>query len=252
MPNIQDVKNLVADLGRASLHALMPNDFEYYMVALELTDSDDNTIDYLSFPVSPKSLEIIDPEITNIKKSAGGVVAISTPTFIPKPIVLTGTFGRKLKLLLSQGLATSFSALKFSVTKGVYKKTGAGSKSMSVKVGSFDLSVKTGYGVTKVLQAICDKSTMLDDKNQPMRLYFYNPMFNESYLVKKEELKFNQETGQSNMLWQYNLRLRAIAPLEEIRDTSKKETWKLVGMGAVQKVANTVAEQLTTALKDVA
>jgi len=249
MPDINDVKALIADIGKASLHALMPNDFEYYVVALELTDLDDNTIDYLLFPVTPAAIDIIDPELTNIKKSAGGVVAISTPTFVPKPITLSGTFGRKLRLLLSASLGlTSFSAIKLSTSSGLYKKSSA--KGVGIRSAQFDAAIKTGYGVTKVLQSICDKSTMLDDKNLPLRLYFYNPTFGESYLVKKNEVKFSQEKGQSNMLWQYNLKLTAIAPLDQIRSESRGNLATLLTMNVLQKEVNNLAQEAVSVIRD--
>jgi hypothetical protein len=38
--------NLVRSIGQAALSSLSPHDFEYYMVALELTDGSGRTIDY--------------------------------------------------------------------------------------------------------------------------------------------------------------------------------------------------------------
>ncbi|HQF50625.1 MAG TPA: hypothetical protein PK588_07635, partial [Paludibacteraceae bacterium] len=50
------VTQMAQDLGRGVLHQIYPNDFEYYMLALELVDGANNTIDYFVFPVMPSAI----------------------------------------------------------------------------------------------------------------------------------------------------------------------------------------------------
>jgi len=61
---------LINTVGRSAMNALFPYDFEVYMMALELTDGNDNTIDYMSFPIMPESITKNEPKRTNIKNSA--------------------------------------------------------------------------------------------------------------------------------------------------------------------------------------
>jgi hypothetical protein len=49
-------RGLIENVGKASVHALFPDEFELYLMALELTDSNGNLIDYLAFPVMPESI----------------------------------------------------------------------------------------------------------------------------------------------------------------------------------------------------
>ena len=49
MSALDTVMNMAKSIGGQALASLYPNDFEWYMVALELADSDDNTIDYAGF-----------------------------------------------------------------------------------------------------------------------------------------------------------------------------------------------------------
>ena len=69
--------NLVRSIGQAALSSLSPHDFEYYMVALELTDGSGRTIDYFSFPVLPTSIQKTEPKRTNIKQSNTGITVLS-------------------------------------------------------------------------------------------------------------------------------------------------------------------------------
>jgi len=233
-------KTISADLGKAGINALFPNDFEFYMVSLELVDGNGDTLEFFTFPTMPRSLDQVEPQITNIKKSAGGITALSTSTFIPKPINLQGTFGRKFKVLLGQD-SFDFTAIR-NVAQGrnIHDLSNAGAFAdlANIKKAVFDPKIKTGYGAIKILQKICELSTGLEE-NKPRRLYFYNRTLSESYLVKVQELTLNQNQDQSNLLWQYNLRLMAIAPLEQIIDKKFLEE-KVLGIGVIQKSINTL------------
>ena len=65
---IERQRSLLTSIGRAGLNALFPNDFEFYMVALELVDSESRTIEYFSFPILPSNIREQSTPITNIKK----------------------------------------------------------------------------------------------------------------------------------------------------------------------------------------
>lgn len=64
---LQSMMSMTRSIGVEAVSRLYPNDFEVYMVALELTDSQDNMIDYLVFPVLPDAITKTEPTRTNIK-----------------------------------------------------------------------------------------------------------------------------------------------------------------------------------------
>jgi len=214
---ISRYSGLLSSIGKAGLNMLFPNDFEYYMVALELVDSRGMTIDYFSFPVSPSSISQTEPEITNVKQTAGGVVSVSSSVFVPKEITIQGTFGRKFKVILNRsGKTLDFSAIRYSADAGVYKKSNYLVVLSEIKTMAFDPSIKTGFGCLKILQSICDKSNSVGIDNKPFKLYFYNLALSESWLVKKMVLTVDANERDRNMLWNYNLQFKAIAPLDNL------------------------------------
>ena len=238
-------RNLLNSIGKAGAHALFPNDFEYYMCALELVDSRDRVIDYFVFPVTPSQMSYSEPQLTNIKKTAGGIAILKTSTFIPIDITISGSFGRMLRLLVGQQ-RLSFTALRFSVNTGAYSKQAAMSKNVTKRSPSFNPGLKTGYGATKILQAMCDKSVALDGQNKPMRLFFYNPALNANHLVEVTNLTLNQDKGNSNMLWQYNLTMKAVAPLDGLKKRPRGSLIKALAFDNLQKGVNKVV----SAVKD--
>lgn len=226
-------EGLINSIGGAGLNSIFPNDFEHYLIALELLTSDNRTIDYFAFPVSPESIQQIDPQITNVKKTAGGISSLSSTTFVPKEISLKGTFGRRFRILFQNPVW--FSAFKFS---GVQKKEDLIGKLGALKKASFDPAVKTGYGCSKILQSICDKSTMVDDYNKPFKLFFYNPILGDNYMVKVMDLTLSQ-SKESNRIVYYNLRLKAIAPLSNnITSILKSLTIQTLQKGVNEIVSN--------------
>lgn len=251
-------------LGKATLSALFPNDFEYYMVALELVDSRGETMEYFVFPVMPNNISQSEPQITNIKKTAGGVVSLSTNTFIPRSITLQGTFGRKFRILLGR------QGFNFTALRGIFGRQEMGEVQLSptvdinsdkydsrlkrgftqIKKLNFDIAIKTGYGATKILQKLADVSTGLDQFNRPYRLYFYNRTLGESWLVKVMNLDLSQTYPDSNLLWKYNLRLQAIAPLEGTKITPLERELKVLGIGVLQKGINILAQDIITDVLD--
>lgn len=231
---IDQAQRLIANAGRAVLSARYPNDFEYYAITLELVNSKGKTIEFLTFPVNPKSIDYNSQTITNIKQTLGGVTILDSEVFVPRKYVLTGTFGRKFRLLLSDMSRTESAKGYFSDDK-------------SVKTSVLNAKFKTGYGATKILEAIKEKSTKLDEYNQPHLLFLYNPSLNHNYLVRINQFQLRQDESQSNMLWNYTLSMTAIAPLDRIIiDDNKRSLKSAVAM----RILNQSINQLTNVVRN--
>lgn len=215
----REIRDLSTEIGRAGVNALYPNEFEYYAVTLELTDSQGDTVEYLTFPVSPESMMYDNATLVNVKKSMAGVTALDNETFQPRNIEMTGTFGRKFKILLNNELGeVNIRKSEDSTVNGHFNTFKA--NAVNVKTAIFDPKLKTGYGTLKVLEAIIEKSRGLDKNNQPHRLYLYNPALGHNWLVKVRSVNFQQDRTNSNMLWKYNLQLAALAPVESVNDAN--------------------------------
>lgn len=242
----QSLINTVSSLGRGTVNALYPRDIEAYFIALELATANDETIDYFIFPVSPDSISIPQNKRINVKQSAGATTVITSKAFTPYDIQIRGNFGKSFKAVLS-GEDTVFSALRYSILSGVYSKQGVEANSVKVKKPSFNPAVKTGYGCSKILQSIIDKSDS-SDENGNFRLYLYNSMFGESYLVAPtpNPLTFSQNVGSKNMIWDYTLNLKVIAPLDSIKDDfyNRDRMAVINSKGSVQKNMTTFVKSL--------
>lgn len=233
-------ESLLTSVGQAGLNSLFPNDFSYYLIALELVNSQNSTVDYFAFPVAPNNISQSEPKLVNIKKTAGGIVSLNTNNFVPKTITLRGNFGRKFRVLLKNKLVIDFSAFKFS---GTLKKEQIQNAFSSLKQAAFDPSIKSGYGATKYLQAIIDKTSALDDSGNPFKLYFYNPIFGDNFLV--EPLNFEISEGmESNRIPNYSLELRAIAPLESVVNFDKNSMVKVLVSDNLQKGVNIIVNNI--------
>lgn len=238
---------LFNDLGRAGMNAAFPNDFEYYFTALELTDSLGNTIDYLAFPINPSSIMKSVPKRTNIKMSSAGITSLRSRSFTPQEIMIKGNFGRSFKVLVAPNKYEESAA--FSISSGAYSLQDGDVNSLNINTGIFDASFKTGYGVTKLLQSIVEKSSGLDRNGKPLQLYFYNLGLGESYLVEvpSSGLTIAQEEGE-NMIWGYTLNLTVLAPLQLVKTSSKNSQINLLSTSVVQSGINTLARDLKTIL----
>lgn len=239
------ITELAIDIGKAGVNALFPNEFEYYAVTLELTDSQGNTIEYLTFPVSPESMSYDNTTMSNVKKSMSGVSALDNETFNPRRIEVTGTFGRKFKILLNNELG-DFDLQNYDDTsaKGVFKTTKA--NAMNIKEAVFNPKLKTGYGTLKILEAIVEKSKGFDKHNQSHKLYLYNPALGHNWLVKVDSINFSQDRTSSNMLWKYNMQLTAIAPLTKVNsiDVGKKSLPVSTGISVLQGGLNSLTSKI--------
>ena len=240
--------DMASNVGKATLSALYPNDFEFYMCALELTTAEGNTIDYFTFPITPSSITKTENKRTSVYNTAGGIVVLTSPTFVPQDISIRGSFGRVFKMLVD--IAPSGAGVAFSLSNGIRTLNQLSKKASFLQTPSFDASVKTGYGALKILQSIISKSNGLDDNGRPFRLFFYNPALGESYLVVIPPNGFScSQNEQKNMVWDYSLNMVALAPLEEVKNsTAGTSLVERLSASVVQKSVNDLASFVTSRL----
>lgn len=238
---------LMESVGRPALATLFPNDFEVYLCTLELVTADGETIDFFTFPVMPESISKQEIKRNSIRNTAGGITVLSSPTYTPQEISIKGNFGRSFKILIGD---TESNAAAYSMSSGKYDISDLTGKVKSTINTVFDASIKTGFGATRMLKAIISKSNGVDDKGRPFKLYFYNLAFGESYLVvvPPNGITFSQNM-QKNMIWEYNLNMTAVAPLEAVKNapTSTSMVKKLVS-AAVTKTVNDLATYIASVL----
>ncbi len=207
--------------GKEYLHNQHPDEFEYYACALELIGSDANQDDdgkyFFSFPVMPESIEESKVNISSIKKTQGGVVVNGNSTFKPFDIMIKGDFGRrfrKLTFLNGDGKSNN-NAHKLGLNVNSSANNISASRDVVVSQAYFDSDYKTGYGNIKILEALIEKSKLQDDNSLPYKLFFYNFALNSHYMVEAQPMKIYQNQ-QKNMIWSYDLHLKAIAPTTAI------------------------------------
>lgn len=224
--------------GKEYLNNLYPEEFENYIIALELLDEKNNTLQYFIFPINPSSLDESKNRTVNIKQTLGGLAVLNSPAFVPVPVILSGNFGRKLKVVLgekTEDLVSSFKAEdKFS-----WQSVGKGVRNI------FDKRVKSGYGCVKILEEICMSSFSMRD-GQRRKLILHNLALGNSYVVKPISFKAAQ-TQETNMVWNYSLQLMGIAPLSAIKtpEEDAKIHNRLVADAWLQKEANAITNDIT-------
>jgi hypothetical protein len=249
MSIVSKYRGLIDTLGRSAIHALYPNEFEVYFVALELTDSDGSTIDYFSFPVNPDSIAKNEPHRTNVKKSQSGVTVLSSNSYTPETITISGNFGKSFHVLISTLFSnSSFTSLAYSTKSGIFSALDI-TKDIKDLRPVFSSYIKTGYGSLKLLQAILNKSNGLDHLGKPFRLYFYNPCLGESHWVKVNPSgpNFNMNK-EMNTIWTYNFALTTIAPLDSLKGEIKSSSLvNILSKNAIQKGVNVLANDIRRA-----
>lgn len=223
----QQLIDTALNVGKAAIHAAMPDDFEYYLCSLELVNHKDERKGFLSFSVMPEQISESYTPIQTMIKTHNAVVTLFNDSFAPVDINIAGTFGRKIRLLLNykdpwiQTGGKQFLALNFGKVDGV------------------EVGVKTGYGMTKVLQHILNASSKTEaESGKPYYLKFYNYALNTAYLVDVVNYTVNQSMG-SNMIWNYQMTLRAVAPLSSFSNVGNKMK-NLLPEVAANSVANGV------------
>lgn len=215
-------------IGKEEMHSRFPNEIEYYACALELVDSQNNTLEFFSFPVMPTQYSSTERFGSTLQKSMGGVILHDNPTFIPLDINLSGSFGRMFRRILKTTFSEP-SQKNSSFINRTSKSFGSGvtdvqlGETKIVSKGSvFSSDFKTGYGNCKLLERILRRSKTLDSNGRVHKLIFYNLSFNQSYVINTKSLTFSQSRDGSNAIWQYNLSLETVAPISAIFDSAHK------------------------------
>lgn len=228
---IESARNVLATVGRAGLHALAPEQFEYYMCSFELLDSKGSTIAFMSFPVMPNSISETEPKILEISKTNAGIVTMFNPSFVPKDISLQGTFGRKIRILAGiQDVPNDKSKIR-NILDG----------NLGFSMMGSNVVVKTGFGLINLLRRIVDKTTSVDDTGMPYVLLFNNYALNTRYVVEILQSSFSQGV-ENNMLWFYFLEMRAVAPASAVKTES---VTKFIARVAANSVAQGIKDVLT-------
>lgn len=221
----QQLIDTALSVGKAAIHAAMPDDFEYYLCSLELVNHKDERKGFLSFSVMPEQISESYTPIQTMIKTHNGVVTLFNNSFAPVDINIAGTFGRKIRLLLNYKDPWIQTGVKQFLTLNFGKVT-------DVEVG-----VKTGYGMTKVLQHILNASSKIEvESGKPYYLKFCNYALNTAYLVDVVNYTVNQSMG-SNMIWNYQMTLRAVAQLTSFSNIGSKMK-NLLPEVAANSVAN--------------
>ncbi len=222
---------LLESVGKTILNSRYPNEFELYVIALELVDADNKTLKYFIFPVNPSSIDEANQRITSVKKTAGGVVALGSTSFVPIDINLTGNFGRKFRVLLGSDYVDFISSFKTADGHITADSVQAGVEQI------FDDRVKTGYGCLKILEQICDEAELIDDKG-PRRLIWYNLAFGTAYVVRPMNFRITMSQD-SNMIHGYVVSFKAIAPLSALREAQDLQD-KLTNLSSTSYVQGQV------------
>lgn len=221
----------VLKVGKSALHALIPDDYEYYLCSLELYDSDFNKEGFLSFVVMPDQISESHTPIQTMTKTHGGIVTTFNPTFAPIDISFSGTFGKKFRMVTN-------------AVQDPSKKSGGNILNINFgKIGNLGVGVKSGYGLTKVLESILSKSNSTDYKGKPYFLVFNNYAFNTSYLVNVVNFQFTQSYEQ-NMIWYYNVALKAVSrkpnKTKEKRNLLKNVAFNSISNGLTKTINNMI------------
>jgi hypothetical protein len=233
------IKGILGLLGRRVVNSIYPNEVEYYMLSLELCNSENTTIDFFTFPVMPDSITESKSPIVNIKRTIGGISVISSGLQVPVDINIAGTFGRGFKFLVGRE--------KFNGMAAYYQNTVGGATG---KPKEFSKIIKTGYGCTKVLEEIVNKSNYLDNRGKPNNLYLYNTVSGNSYLVKVTNFQISQAINSNNMMWNYTIALKGLVPIEGLEGRDL-ETGLSEGLNisTTMKVISGVQSQLLKQVK---
>lgn len=223
--------NVGAGFTRSYLNSLYPNEFEYYLFTLELVDSTGKTKEMLIFPVMPTSIQESRTSLVNVKKTNNSIVSLINTSFAPTNISVTGTFGRKIRILLGADVRQG-SAFSFSENINVANKS-----------TELNGEIKTGYGVTKILERIIKES----QSEEGNLLFMYNMALNNNYLVECLDMTFSQSM-ENNAFWNYSLSFKSLARAEDVypggKDAQKNKIAEMMKFDNINKAVNAVTESL--------
>ena len=250
---VNKLNELSAQITRQAVGTIFPNDIDVYLMALELTTSTNETIDYFLWPIMPMDITKIEPKRTNVKMTSGGVTVLTNNAFVPEDITIKGNFGRRFRIFLD-AVKPEGQGSQFSTESGVFDLTAVNSISegRTLSFPKFLEGVKTGYGAFKILKAIINKANGIDKTGRPFKLYFYNMALGESYLVSVPQQGFtcNQNLDQ-NMIWNYTLNLQVIAPTQALREFDQNSNITLLSSSTVNTLANNTAQTTRTLIQNI-
>lgn len=227
--------------GKWLLSQSFPDEFEYYMVGLELLDSVLTSKKLFIFPVNPNSIEYSKTFLTKVSKTAGGVSVLKTGDFVPADITLSGTFGREFKVLINGQEQDLISG--FTDTNNIIDKT----KSIGGSIlNGFSDRVKTGYGCCKVMEDILESSQLRDETSQGQFLVLYNLAFNQKFFVEVENMSFTQSL-ESNMIWNYMVKLKVVGRVDDY--IQGRTNSNLIIKKVLQDGANNVFSEVSNLLR---
>lgn len=210
---IDKFKSAIISGGRATLHAIKPDEFEYYAFTFELLNSDSSVDRIFHFPVNPNSISINNQSLVSIRKTSQGFISQFNTSFVGKTISINGTFGRRFRLLLVRD----------------------GDDSLN------DLKLRTGYGATKIMEEVMNRLYELDKFERPRFLIFHNYAFNQSLVVEILSYQMNQ-SNENNMMWNWSIEMKAIADSKNIYFSGdrKSDLRKLLADNVASKVVNNI------------
>lgn len=215
---IEDFKSQIISGGRMLLHSTKPDEFEFYAFSFELLNSDFSVDSIFHFPVNPNGISINNQNLVTLKKTSKGFSSQFNDSFVGKNISISGTFGRRFRLLLMRDSDEA----------------------------TTDLKIKTGYGATKAMESTIDKLYKLDKFQRPRFLVFHNHAFNQSFVVEVINHQFTQSL-ENNMMWNWSVEMKAVADAKKIDYglNSKLELKKLLSESLIQSSINNILGNIT-------
>lgn len=223
--SVANAINVAGKVGNALLHNVAPDNYEYYMCSLELLDYDGNQQGFLSFTVMPNNMSESRTPIQTQTKTKNGIITIFNNSFNPVVLNLSGTFGRKFRLLtnvISPTENKNFFDLNFGKILPETK-------------------VVSGYGMIRILKFILDKANQLDNLERPYFLVFSNYALNTSYVVDVVNYTLTQSL-ENNMLWFYDLQLKGIAPGSAISSNNNLDVKQIASDSIMQSLGNIISD----------
>lgn len=236
---ISATRGALMETGRAALHATAPDDYEYYLCSFELFNSSMEKVGFISFVVMPNQIVENYSPIQVITKTHGSVITIFNSSFNPFDISLSGTFGKKFRIV---------TGLK---DPGEIDKKTAGNLALNLLFGKVSnisgtaLGAKSGYGLTKVLQHILSASNGVDELGKPYILVFNNYAFNSHYVVNAINFSF-QQSYEQNMLWNYNINLKAVGYKPIAISSSMSEFLSYVAVNSISNGVNNLINKMSS------
>jgi hypothetical protein len=208
---VGNIGNIIG--GRTLLHAMQPDNFEYYLCSLELVDDpqdggSSSQIAVLPFTVMPDNMVTSKTQIMSQNKTIRGLNLLHNSGFTPFDINLQGSFGRKLRFFWGKDVPER---LRDRIVTTQDSLSGYENTSSNAAVGGNKFLIKTGYGQAKLLEKMIEMSWQTTSINKSLYLIFRNYAWNQHVYVEVLNHAYSQ-TIERNAIWNYSLNMRAIAP----------------------------------------